>query len=245
MQNEPPHVEPEHVEREQDPAPGRLVRTVGRLIPGVRTSGVQIAEYGKLWHHRNDLAMIGNNPLWVALGDSLAQGIGASEIDNGYIARLDASDDSLSVVNLSKSGAKIADVLIDQLPLVSLLPRPAVFVTCTVGSNDLLRGINVRATCRSMKLLIGTLPANAVMATVPEKGSVAAKSLNKVIRRECERRDLPVADVGRALDSWKGRFAADGMHPNDVGHQLWFETFEPFLGAQTGFVTANTETAAP
>ena len=220
------------VRRTAGPAgPGRLVRTVGRVVPGVRRSGEQIADFGTEWHRRNDAAILGSAPLWVALGDSLAQGIGATSVDNGYVARLAGAHPERSVVNLSKSGAKIADVLVDQLSLVRLLPRPPVFLTCSVGSNDLLRGLNVRASARAVRLLIETLPDNAVMATVPDKGSLAAKNLNKAIRAACDERQLPVADVARSLDSWKGRLAADGMHPNDNGHQLWLDAFLPLTAA--------------
>lgn len=222
------------VRRTAGPAgPGRLVRTVGRIVPGVRRSGEQIADFGTEWHRRNEAAILGSSPLWIALGDSLAQGIGASSVDHGYVARLAGEHPGLDVVNFSKSGAKIADVIVDQLSLVNLLPRSPTFLTCSVGSNDLLRGFNIRASARAVRLLIELLPDNTVMATVPDRGSLAAKTLNKAIRSACEERQLPLADVARALDSWKGRLAADGMHPNDHGHQLWLDAFVPLTTSLT------------
>ena len=217
--------------------PGRLVRAVGRVVPGVRRSGEQIADFGSYWHQRNETAILGSSPLWVALGDSLAQGIGATSVEHGYVARLAGQHPGLDVVNFSKSGAKIADVIVDQLSLVGLLPRSPAFVTCSVGSNDLLRGVNVRASARAVRLLINNLPDNAVMATVPDRGSLAAKTLNRAIRSACDERQLPVADVARSLDSWKGRLANDGMHPNDHGHQLWLDAFLP----PTHLETSNLE----
>lgn len=225
--------------------PGRLVRTVGRVVPGVRRSGEQIADFGAEWHRRNDAAILRSSPLWIALGDSLAQGIGASSVDAGYVARLAEEHTGLDVVNFSKSGAKIADVIVDQLSLVALLPRPPAFLTCSVGSNDLLRSVNIRASTRAMRLLIDMLPDNAVMATVPDRGSLAAKTLNKTIRSACDQRQLPVADVARALDSWKGRLAADGMHPNDHGHQLWVEAFLPLTTRLLPTTATTQDLAAP
>ena len=63
--------------------------------------------------------------LYVALGDSAAQGIGASTPDRGYVGLLaervrERTSRSVEVVNLSSSGARIGDVLDTQLPALPL-----------------------------------------------------------------------------------------------------------------------------
>ncbi|MBW3639915.1 MAG: hypothetical protein KY451_08715, partial [Actinobacteria bacterium] len=59
--------------------------------------------------------------VYVALGDSAAQGIGASSLQRGYISlvadRLAGSTGRpVQVINLSSSGARIRDVIEEQLP---------------------------------------------------------------------------------------------------------------------------------
>lgn len=66
--------------------------------------------------------------LYVALGDSAAQGIGASRPERGYVGLIaqrlrDSTGKSVQVVNLSRAGARIGDVLDRQLPAVAALGR--------------------------------------------------------------------------------------------------------------------------
>lgn len=211
------------------PGPGKLVRTLGTVFPGVRHTGKQIEDFADEWQSRNVAALAAEKPVWVALGDSLAQGIGGSTIDHGYVGQLAGARADLVVVNFSRSGAKTTDVLVDQLPLVELLPQAPAVVTCNIGSNDLLRSFGIGATIRSLRLLIERLPDTAVMATLPDKGSLLAKRVNTTIRAECAARGIAVADVGRELTSWRGIMASDGFHPNDAGHQIWANAFAPHL----------------
>ncbi len=57
---------------------GKLVRVV---VPGVRQVHAQVAPYAKAWDAANATALSGQGPLWVVLGDSTAQGIGAPSYD--------------------------------------------------------------------------------------------------------------------------------------------------------------------
>jgi len=59
--------------------------------------------------------------LYVALGDSSAQGIGASRPERGYVGLVaqhvrESTGQPVLVINLSRSGARIDDVLDRQLP---------------------------------------------------------------------------------------------------------------------------------
>ncbi len=212
--------------------PGALVRALGTLLPGVATTGRQITDFSIEWQRRNDRSLATDGPLWVALGDSLAQGIGASSVDAGYVARLqevarlrELGHHVTNLVNLSVSGAKIRDVIDHQLPRLDELHRSPVLVTCNVGSNDLVRGLGLRSASRGIEELIASLPTRTILATLPDRGSLLAKRLNRQIRRDAEAHGVVVADVGARLDSWKGRFAKDGFHPNDAGYGVWVEAF--------------------
>ena len=140
---------PEDAVTHADPAGPRArvgpkVRTwLGALLPGARARRIQSATYAREWVDDNRSALASEGPLWVALGDSTAQGVGASTRSNGYVLavlrRLRAKrDPAWRVVNLSATGARAADVLDHQIPAMTSLPSPAL-VTCAVGANDLLR----------------------------------------------------------------------------------------------------------
>ncbi len=210
--------------------PGVLVRTLGTVIPGVRRTGEQIESFARAWHDHNLAALDSGLPIVVALGDSLAQGIGATSIDHGYVGRLAGEfGDRVGVINLSKSGAKIGDVLHRQLPALRRLGVEPVAVTCTVGSNDLLRGVSPSAPHKAMRRLIAELPTSSVMGTLPDQGSLMARRLNTVVRAHVDRQGLLLADVAAELDGWRGKSAPDGFHPNDTGYDTWVRAFLPVL----------------
>src|SRR5262249_58417650 len=79
------------------------------------------APFAEYWTQRNERALADSGPLWVALGDSAAQGIGADHPADGYVGQARAqlterTGQPWRVVNLSRSGATIPDVLAEQLP---------------------------------------------------------------------------------------------------------------------------------
>ena len=55
----------------------RFLRLASRLLPGVDLVEKEIQPYADAWHERILDALASTEPLWVVLGDSLSQGIGA------------------------------------------------------------------------------------------------------------------------------------------------------------------------
>jgi lysophospholipase L1-like esterase len=107
------------------------VDLVGRL-PLFRRTQVQVRQYAAAWSAGNETACSGTGPLWVVLGDSAAQGVGASSHLSGYVGlvltRLRAADGRpWRVVNLSRSGARTRE------DLCAALPPGAVVATCPRG----------------------------------------------------------------------------------------------------------------
>ena len=97
---------------------GRVMR---RLRPGVAATLGAKDEYRQYWEASNERARHSGGPLWVALGDSTAQGLGASAPDRGYVGQLlvelqEAQRRPWRVVNLSVTGARISDVVREQVP---------------------------------------------------------------------------------------------------------------------------------
>lgn len=212
----------------EPPTPGRLVR-VTSFLPGVARTAEQIERYADHWRRLALDALAADGPVLVALGDSLAQGIGASDPDHGYVGglrrHLTVGSMSPPVLNLSRSGATIDDVTKVQLPALVASGVTRAVVVCTVGSNDLVRSVRPMRTRRSLANLLDAVPAETVMAALPARGSLAAKGVNRRLRVEAERRELVVADVNANLTTWRGHQASDRFHPNDAGYRFWTEAF--------------------
>ncbi len=174
--------------------------------------------------------------VYVALGDSAAQGIGASSLPRGYVSlvadRLARSTGRpVQVINLSSSGARIRDVVEEQLPALTGL-RPDL-ITLDVGGNDLRR--YDAATYRSdVSALVAGLPKGTVLADIPYfmhgRAQRDADEAAAFITERATQGGLVVAPLQEAMRArgWQGMFtdyAADWFHPNDRGHRVWADSF--------------------
>ena len=142
-------------------------------LPGLRRVHAQVAAYARAWEEANQLTLAGSGPLWVVLGDSTAQGIGAPGYEQGYVGQLrqmleERSSATWRVLNLSRSGAKVADVVADQLPRLEALDVEPELVTCAVGANDLVARTPADRFDADLRTIIARLPAGSVLATVPQ-----------------------------------------------------------------------------
>jgi lysophospholipase L1-like esterase len=211
---------------------GRLMR---RLRPGIAATLAVEESWRRYWEESNERALRADGPLWVAIGDSTAQGIGASTPDRGYVgqllARLGARQGQpWRVVNLSVTGARLADVVREQLPRVDDAGAPDL-VTCAAGANDIVRLGFPRAR-NALHALIRGLPADAILATVPQ-GLLPRRTrdLNRIIRAEAPAAGLQIADVwAHTGPPWRNKYASDDFHPNDTGYADWCAAFAGALG---------------
>lgn len=217
------------------PAEPTFYRRFG-WVPSVRAVGRHVPAYAAFWRSEAERAMAAGAPALVVFGDSLAQGIGASSPASTYVGRLrsllagtNGVDGELPVVNLSRSGAKIADVIETQLPAFVASGVTPLAVVCTVGSNDIMHSFRLEAIRQAFVELIAVLPTGAVLATLPESGSRVGASMNRTIREHAAATGRDVADVGRLLTKWRGRVSGDSFHPNDAGYEVWFDAFRAAL----------------
>lgn len=176
--------------------------------------------------------------LYVALGDSAAQGIGASSPARGYVGLLaarmrDRTGAPVEVIDLSTSGARISDVLDTQLPALAALGRTPDVLTVAIGGND------VRADDRSTfaaeaERLTAALPAGAHVADAPcfmhghwERDAQQAAALLTASAVAHDLRPVALHEALRAQGSTAmlTQFAADWSHPNDPGHRVWSGAF--------------------
>jgi lysophospholipase L1-like esterase len=206
---------------------------VRRWLDGIAHVDVQALTFAEYWRAHNKTALAAEGPLWVVLGDSTAQGVGASSPLHGYVGQVLAAlapqaKQPWRVVNLSRSGALAEQVLAHQLPVLESLGQEPDLVTCGVGSNDIL-GTLPKRLHSTLRYLIDRLPRSSVVMDLPLPDglwtigglcSPYVSGVNKTIHTAATERGLPVANVSRHFaPPWRGKFAADRFHPNDLGYR--------------------------
>ena len=220
--------------------PGAFMRVLSTVMPGVAQVRDQTEPYAAAWRAANAAALAAGGsgePLWVALGDSMTQGIGASAPERGWVGQLAehlaVAGRPHRVVNLSVTGARVQDAVDQQLPALrdlldaGLSPQ---LVTVVIGSNDVVSPrLRPGLTERFEELLDG-LPSGTVVANLPNPHREARRVEALLRRREREGR-LVVADMrAHGPRSWRGKLAADKFHPNDAGYAAMARVFDIALG---------------
>ena len=180
--------------------------------------------------------------LYVALGDSAAQGIGASAPNRGYVGILAdhirlATGQTVRVLNLSVSGATVDLAVRDQLPRLAKL-QPDI-VTVAIGANDIAQWDPVRFEA-GIREVYAALPPHAIVADLPcfhlphneRKVAVA----NRIVREVAAHHGLTVVPLHattkrEGFRSVLSQVANDMFHPNDRGYRIWADAFLPELSA--------------
>lgn len=180
--------------------------------------------------------------LYVAMGDSAAQGIGASRPDRSYVGLLardirEVTGRSVRVVNLSVSGATVELAVRDQLPKFAKF-RPDV-VTVAIGANDIAKW-DAEVFERGIREIFAALPPHALVADLPffyfPRNERKVAVANRILRSVAEEFGLTVVPL-HAVTRLRGvrriftHFAGDFFHPNDHGYKVWAEAFRPSLVA--------------
>ena len=179
--------------------------------------------------------------LYLALGDSAAQGVGASRPHRGYVGTIAAHlrqtpGRSVRVVNLSVSGARLREALATQLPqLVGLHPD---VVTVAIGAND-IPTFNRARFGKELRELLDALPAGTIVGEVPcfffGAAERNARIANAIIHRAARERDFPVAPLHAATKRQGAarvafnQASADFFPPNDRGYRVWASAFLPLV----------------
>ncbi|MBO0801681.1 MAG: SGNH/GDSL hydrolase family protein [Nocardiopsaceae bacterium] len=215
----------------------------GRWTDGVNALRADCVSFAGYWSEYNErvrgelAALAGKGaepgPLWVVLGDSTAQGLGAPGPHGGYVGQAlqelrRRTGQPWRLLNLSVSGSLIRDVLANQL---SQLPTSPDLVTCGVGANDVFYSSPSRLLA-DMRTLLAEVPDGTVMLDLPlpaglwgvvgRAGVPYITRINRVINEGAAERGLPVAEVSAHFTSpWAGKFSADSFHPSQDGYRDW------------------------
>ena len=197
-----------------------------------RRQRAQVSPYAAHWEGL--AAPEGEALLYAALGDSTAQGIGATDAARGYVGLVadrlrEATGRPVRVVNLSRSGAKISHVLSDQIPRLADLAADV--VTVSAGANDIIRFARTETIERRLRALASALRPGTVLSDMPCFGGGIwerrAKTLSAVVPGLCEEHGLVAARLHAATESRMDRrfYAEDWFHPSDVGYEAWADAF--------------------
>jgi lysophospholipase L1-like esterase len=175
------------------------------------------------------------------LGDSSVAGVGAERAEDTLTYGVAAAlGDRYRVVlhALGVSGARLSNVVNDQLPLLAGLDCDAVLVC--VGTNDVTHGTSTRALRHQLRALASGLDAVAPNAAVVVSGlppadvcpafqpplrhllGLRAWSLTRLYRSELTRYGITVFDIAsETRTAFRGRremFSADLFHPSSAGY---------------------------
>jgi lysophospholipase L1-like esterase len=176
--------------------------------------------------------------LYVAIGDSAAQGIGASRPHRSYVGVIakhirSRIPGTLRVVNLGISGATVRIAIEKELPRLAKL-RPDI-LTVSIGANDMTNFDPARFKSE-MDELFAALPRHAIVADLPTFYFLPAEKkvrvANAMLRSVAEKHGLTVVPLHatmRRQGIWgvASQFAGDLFHPNDRGYRVWASAFLP------------------
>lgn len=196
------------------------------------------ARLGRLFHRPQQPFV------YVALGDSTVEGIGASHPSKSYAA-LVHSDLSrhyapVEYHNFGKGGARVSDVVATQLSkAVEAQPR---LITLSIGANDIIKRTSLRLFRTELQRLLQTLreqtPALIVMTNIPDFSfnnripasvkpvvRLRIKQYNAIIRRAAAANGAVLIDTFKESAATALRFpeavSSDNFHPSDLGYTLW------------------------
>jgi len=225
---------------------------LGRWTDGVATMRGHRVEFGAYWDAHNDRVRrerasraakgLDRDPLWIALGDSTAQGLGAPGPQGGYVGQTltqlrRTTGRHWQVINLSVSGSLIRDVIAEQIPQLTNGANGVNgdeapdLVTCGAGVNDILFSAPAKLFA-DLRALLNAVPDKTVLLDLPLPAGfwwiVGRMSvpyitrINRVIREVASERNLPVAEISmQFIAPWTGKFACDNFHPSQDGYRDW------------------------
>ena len=185
--------------------------------------------------------------VYVAIGDSTAEGVGASISSRNYATIIHTSLKERYKLakyhNIAKAGATLKDVLVKQLPQVLEL-KPSL-ITISIGANDIIKRSNSYQFEVDLSLLLNTLQketdATVVISTIPDLSLTPAvplllkrysryrankfNSIIHLVGKESGAVTVDMFEDSRAiLQTFPEAIASDGFHPSDFGYALWANT---------------------
>ena len=198
----------------------------------------QIPGYREYWQTQNEKPAPKDALLYVALGDSVAQGIGADSVEESYVRLFakhieEQSGKPVHIINLSVSGAKIKDVIDTQLPQLQDIARTPDIVTVDIGAND-MRSFEPARFESEFETMLRQLPENTLVADIPYfgpefhgHGGRQAGQANVILTKLLPQHPVKRVGVYAVTDGNDSLryYAADMFHPSSKSYRLWADAF--------------------
>jgi acyl-CoA thioesterase-1 len=180
---------------------------------------------------------------YVALGDSLTAGVGASAEDKTYpyqVAKLlaETQNAQVTIVNLAWPGATAADVLQNQVPLVAQF-HPDI-ITVAIGINDMHNKVPADTFQETISTIIDKLATTTKHLNIINIPFIGDKSLflppyRWYFDRQTKRYNAWLRDALVQHTTWidlysltrakalaeHTYYSADNFHPSDEGYNFW------------------------
>lgn len=184
---------------------------------------------------------------YVALGDSLTYGVGASSIEHTFpylfASTLAVDNKKVELSNLGTPGAKVNNIISEQLDrALELQPD---YVTILIGTNDMHGFISYKKFSEDLGHVLQTVTthtnAHITLITVPYLGSkklilppyqyffdYRIKKYNQVIEKLGDTYTVQVVDLySTTRESFlknQTLYSSDGLHPSDEGYSYWSQS---------------------
>jgi lysophospholipase L1-like esterase len=202
--------------------------------------GLQIKRYPAYWHKQAQKQVTDNTLVYIALGDSTAQGIGASSPARGYVGLVakrlaESTGRPVKVINVSVSGAKVADVLQKQLPQIAVIQADV--VTIEIGAND-VRTYNKQQFDTEFAELVKKLPKGTYVSDMPRFDKPAPREraieMSATIKQLVDGSDLKLVPLFEYTSKNKSfwRNSTDRFHPSNQAYVYWADAFWSQINAK-------------
>ncbi|MBA4809403.1 MAG: hypothetical protein CBC37_00720 [Acidimicrobiaceae bacterium TMED77] len=200
-----------------------LSQIAGRLSEGVALVNSTVEPRAMYWDDYNKGNLHSEGPLWIALGDSVTQGIGSSLPSTSYaslvLERLkQRTKQKWRLINLSMSGARFSDVINSQLPLLEDYQLKPKLITAIIGSNDIMWRRGTSAIAKDAEELMRVLPTGTYLSRISRSnGRGRRTAIADTFENLAPARDI------KLFNAWnwptaEGMWAQDKFHPNDDAH---------------------------
>lgn len=196
--------------------------------------------HAAFWDNWNAQAATESGPLWLALGDSSTQGIGADDPLDGWVPRVldrlrESTGEPWRVINLAITGGQFSDIVKYQLPRIDQLEKSGQtpsLATLIGGANNLMAPGSWRGAKQQLEQILYRLPERSVVARVGISSpfnSYMARRFTRTIEKVGEERNF---ELFWPWD-WPSRdgMAEDKFHPSPIGYGYMTDIIWPRVQA--------------
>ena len=217
---------------------------IGAIVHARQAAGKTVTLIDRAQQFPRQYSIGAGLPLrYLMLGDSTAMGVGCDRLEQTvayHHAQILSQSRNVEVTNLGVSGARLKDVLANQLPLLS---GKYDVITVLVGANDATHLTDNQSFWTDLQQLTAALSSQTsrlILVTPPNfSGTSALPGFIRLLvtSRSYSERAAVLQSAGSAtvVDLYRdghlqlNQFASDGFHPNASGYALWASLFEHLL----------------